>query len=886
MKTNILFKNISLWLSAGIAAAALSACADDDMGVAAHSGEDIQFEVANSSSWTHAVSRGGSRGQKPAELTLVSGTDSLYLSAVESDDWHTVTSRSTMVNSNDGMETIGVFATRSGQSSLPAYMNNVKVTKSANWTPATEYLWPGDGPLHFNAYSPYVAAGNDEGILTVPQLGDGDSLMIDYLTPADVADQIDLMTAMPCDASASPCKLVFNHALTAIRFVTGAQMSPCTVSKIEITGAKSRGKLNLESGLWSEPGEPSDYSVSPDLKLDAAANSKFVEPGVAITSDDQTFILLPQQLSDDSKIVLTVEVNGNASTFEASLAGQTWTAGRTVTYRLSASAGSSNLILSVEDADGNTIDKLNAKYTGSKLDYNVKSYYTPDGSTMQPVEWEATLVDKDGNELQQSPDWIISYTTDGSGETSAKMQTDFTTPIFLQMSDATRTLRSAADINSTSGHEYYNLSNPTGADAVVNTANCYVINAPGKYSLPLVYGNAVKDGANNSSAYVSTLDDTSDNERCALLKFINHLGNAITDPYIYNNAGCEPDSAMLIWEEKIGLIRNLTLSADKKSLEFEIPAGFIRQGNADIAVCDKSGAVMWSWQLWVTDFVNGSDWYTVPVEGKDFHLYPHTLGRVDAGDKTQFSADSVVMRLTQKDVPDGMQGLTVDITVELAEKVISSNDYYSYYQWGRKDPLVSNVEQFYDGNRNEVKADLLPTEPFGTDHKAAIKQSILHPGLFLTGPSDMTITPFYVNLWSIDNASMIFNGTNTPNVKTIYDPCPVGAKVPIGNEFLSLMKYDYTYDESTSCLNITLPDGRILNFSILGDISRTGGYVINPTFAGFWTAVAVYSEVKRRNETMIREGAQYFYVKQDTGLGSFLHGSPIEGFGVRPVMDE
>ena len=62
MKTNILFKNISLWLSAGIAAAALSACADDDMGVAAHSGEDIQFEVANSSSWTHAVSRGGFKG--------------------------------------------------------------------------------------------------------------------------------------------------------------------------------------------------------------------------------------------------------------------------------------------------------------------------------------------------------------------------------------------------------------------------------------------------------------------------------------------------------------------------------------------------------------------------------------------------------------------------------------------------------------------------------------------------------------------------------------------------------------------------------------------------------------------------------------------------------
>lgn len=880
MKTDFLFKNASLWLSATIAAAALSACADEDLGVTAQSGKEIQFKVANTSSWAHAASRSGDSGSQARVLPLVSGTDSLFLSAVESGQWlgGAVASRSAMVRGSDDVETVGVYATRVGQSARPAYMNNVEVTKTSNWIPENEYLWPGDGALHFNAYSPYVTAGADEGILSVPQFGEGDSLILDYLTPADVADQIDLMYAVPTDATVSPCELEFNHALTAIRFVTGAQMSPCTVSKIEIDGVASRGTLNLESGLWSDVIGETRYTVTPDIKLEAAASSKYVAPDAAITSDEQTFILMPQELADEAKIILTLEVNGSQSIFEASLGGQTWTAGRTVTYRLSATAESSELILSVVDSEGNIIDKLNAKYTGSKLNYTVKSYYSPDGTTMQPVEWDATLLDKDGTVMAQSPDWITAYDKDGSGETDCTMNTDMTTPVFLQMSDGTRSLQNAADINATSGHEYYNLSNSTGADAVENTANCYLINAPGKYSIPLVYGNAVKDEASNSSAYVSTLKDTRVNERSALLTFINHLGNPITDPYIYNNAGCEPSDAALVWEEKIGLVRNVSLSADKKSLEFEIPAGFIRQGNADVAVFDKDGTVMWSWQLWVTDFVNGSDWYTVPVDGKDYHLYPHTLGRVNAGDRTQFTSDSVVMRFTQKNVPDGVEALTVDITVELAEKVIDTNAYYSFYQWGRKDPMISAVDQFYDGDHNEVDAQQLPEQPFGSDHKQAIIQSIMHPELFQTSAdTDLKMTTFYVNLWDIDDISMKPNAINEPNVKTVYDPCPVGAKVPIGNEFLTLMNYEFFYDEESGNVYFTLPSGRRVDFAMLGYRSKTGNEATSGSLGGFWTAVAAH-----RTNVL----AEYFHIGETASDLRFSTIMPLYGFGLRPVKDE
>ena len=54
-------------------------------------------------------------------------------------------------------------------------------------------------------------------------------------------------------------------------------------------------------------------------------------------------------------------------------------------------------------------------------------------------------------------------------------------------------------------------------NGLMNTANCYVVTHPGYYKFPLVYGNAIKNGATNAIAYGSST-------------FVNHLGNQISDP--------------------------------------------------------------------------------------------------------------------------------------------------------------------------------------------------------------------------------------------------------------------------------------------------------------------------------------------------------------------
>lgn len=132
-------------------------------------------------------------------------------------------------------------------------------------------------------------------------------------------------------------------------------------------------------------------------------------------------------------------------------------------------------------------------------------------------------------------------------------------------------LQIAEDINVQTGKTPYNLSNSSGEETVENTANCYLVNAPGIYSLPLVYGNGIKNGNFNTPAYNKP-------------HFRNHLDKQISNPYIYNNSQCNPTDAILLWQDEENLVTEVRLSSDKKRLEFKVDGSTIRQGNAVVAV--------------------------------------------------------------------------------------------------------------------------------------------------------------------------------------------------------------------------------------------------------------------------------------------------------------
>lgn len=383
-------------------------------------------------------------------------------------------------------------------------------------------------------------------------------------------------------------------------------------------------------------------------------------------------------------------------------------------------------------------------------------------------------------------------------------------------------------------------------NGLMNTANCYVITHPGYYKFPLVYGNAIKNGATNAIAYGEGTGSTT---------FVNHLDKQITDPYIYNNISCTVGSAALVWQDAQNLIRNIALSDENKYIKFEITKENIEQGNAVIAVKHTDGTIMWSWHIWVT---NKNVYETVPI-------------------KTQVQS-----------------GLTTEHTYNFMPVPLGWDDDIQdqpncpYYQWGRKDPFCPS-----DGTTSKVDKTLYDSSGNSftmtkTSGGVSTGTSIKNPTTYnynASDPYDWNSTTNY-DYWNATNGD-----TKTMNdnkvVKTVYDPNPVGFKMPSPDAFTGFTK-DGLIQSSTDHWNVEstkLNNG--LNF-------YTQGWKTDPT--DFWCANGFRA---RDSGSLGSVGNSGFYwsagphsYKEGRALG--FHSSRVNpqgysdrahGFSVRPVSE-
>ncbi|MGP1623097.1 MAG: fimbrillin family protein, partial [Bacteroides heparinolyticus] len=122
------------------------------------------------------------------------------------------------------------------------------------------------------------------------------------------------------------------------------------------------------------------------------------------------------------------------------------------------------------------------------------------------------------------------------------------------------------------------------------------------------------------------------------------------------------------------------------------------------------------------------------------------------------------------------------ITVKQKAHTITEFGNNTYYQWGRKDPFVGILEgeqhkTWYDADGNKQINQKAPVAAFSGGNNL-IASGIQKPTTFIV---PYGIESVYFNLWSADN------NLNTANdnivVKTVYDPCPVGYKLPTTNGF-------------------------------------------------------------------------------------------------------
>lgn len=358
----------------------------------------------------------------------------------------------------------------------------------------------------------------------------------------------------------------------------------------------------------------------------------------------------------------------------------------------------------------------------------------------------------------------------------------------------------------------YNLANPTGSAGIVCTANCYMVDAPGWYMLPLVYGNAIHEGGDNTNSYTYT-GGSGDK---ILKRLKNHLDKEIVSPYIKENEGCKPASATLVWQDENTLLRpHYTWDWDtegamqesprymaeaysgKGGIRFYVSPDNIRQGNAVVAVKDESGLVMWSWHIWVTRLDVDDRDKTIEVTAHDasrkFKFMPMNLGWCsETGEKIKYYKE----RECEVMFSSGSKTQTIKIVKKSHMAFTRGNN--PYYQWGRKDPFIAargnNQENDGAGN-NKMRYDYkgysdITNPPLLTAYEDDGKQTTREalylliqkpdtwhnpPRLEGTGGRDFDSNDkTYANLW---NGHSVEDSLAQP-VKTIYDPCPVGYQMP------------------------------------------------------------------------------------------------------------
>lgn len=683
------------------------------------------------------------------------------------------------------------------QTDQKLYMANEKVSteNGGAWSPdgGVRY-WPeDDAMLDFYAHAPYEFSGSDNISIS------GNKMRFSYIVPTnngeDAVAQPDIMLAYAaCRRSTTNqngnVPLEFAHALAAVKFVAN-DIAGCTINRITLKGLYGAGDCTFtptgEEGAgedkpsgkfaWTYSGEQNnDFTQKFNVLL---KDQQSGEQDITDVNPETTFMMLPQQLEGATVEVELTTNDGVKQAVEGKLASGNlteWKAGNIYTYKISTESINWAYVFDVTSS-------INLPLGGTSSAYTVKSYRyrAQDPSVKEPVAWAVT--DKSGTETQYQAegepkepiiaiDEVIKTFTDKGYGGGDVYENGISYPIVVERTalitdwPGDDELRAAKPKGSPDSP--YDLSTE-GGTLSRTTANCYVVNAPGTYMLPLVYGNAIVENNVNAGAY------NKDN------KFVDYKGQPITSPYLTT-----PDDATLVWSDGFYMFKDVRLSADKKYLIFTIDPDYIQQANAVVAVRDAGDNIMWSWHIWVTEHkINETiDYQAYQNARTTYSIMPCNLGWVD-GKMVFYNPRELDFEFTQDKTGTKMPMKLTQAGAKLDYKDIGS----TYYQWGRKDPIVALK------NRNETGVeDYRPMEtpeekyqykvvPGGVSMATAIQ----NPNIYYVQPNSesnywLSSSSFTVKLWDGDTRNY-GELDEIASTKTVYDPSPRGFKVPFPQVF-------------------------------------------------------------------------------------------------------
>lgn len=694
--------------------------------------------------------------------------------------------------------------------------------------------------------------------------------------------------------------LTFRHAMTAVKVKLGSTgFVPCVIKEVRLMNVHNKGTFHFfqrYSGQSSAQMLDSDgYWDVDDSMVNCFAVTDFDTQGeynCYVTGDAATFMMIPQELPAEATLELDIvfanDYEGNVVTITAPIGrhsadGQPkyWEIGTTHEYIINTKENSSGYYMVVDGVDKNE----RAKYVdseGGDASITLKSYRIDKESSGEyaPLPWQYIGWSLDGEDWNDDvPDWLhmtLSGKTDelepgtyGNGSIEGEVINIHVDAMKAENGVSHAEILKSRPAKGGVSDGAYDLSRHewgTGKSIGTTTANCYVIDAPGHYTFPTVYGNSMKNGEANPQAYGLQSTDFSNAPQGT--SFVDYLDRQIMSPLIQYNT--KLSRAALIWEDVDGMVKDVKLTQRGDYVEFNINREKIDQGNAVIAVFDEQDLIVWSWHIWVTDEDISA---TVPTGYGNYKAMPVNLGWKSTSKAHTVRGRDIYLLFAQGENDDEMIDYQTEIRITqrsnyLEDEGKNHKGSSPYYQWGRKDPLLGAVNgksipvntkesrSFYCeslttwavpewldivnktviaaaalaagvavgvltcgigaivaggivvttlGSTSYVVATQVDQACFTTTDTwgATIGYAIQHPTCDIKSAMTWTDSKTHSPYHDLWGIGQNTDDSGKKVKKTIYDPCPVGFHIPEGDAFSSLK--NTAFNDGLSRGNLYLP---------------------------------------------------------------------------------
>lgn len=298
--------------------------------------------------------------------------------------------------------------------------------------------------------------------------------------------------------------LEFKHDLTAIQFIAAEDINSGSIKKVTIKGVYSTASTKIGSNVWYGHSNIDDFNIEFNSDLPSVGNAS----NSNIVAGDNTFLMLPQILPPTAEIEIEfIDITNTSRTLKASIANSEWKPGTVIKYYISTESILYTPIFTLPE-DTYTLP-FSAMLQNKEIAF---ASYTEVSKAGEPTTYliepyEMSFINEAGNSLNEGIPYlnanVLMQNASDLGNTVYTKPSDsniLSIDVMAKYGNYTEELNEY-DL-SLRREEPVTLKNLAGESGSETTANCYIVSVPGTYKLPLIYGNALKNGLDNDNTSV------------------------------------------------------------------------------------------------------------------------------------------------------------------------------------------------------------------------------------------------------------------------------------------------------------------------------------------------------------------------------------------------